>query len=108
MNCKPNDLAFIVSNRCQENIGVFVRVRQVVFSHPELGPFWSFDSATQPLKLAGFGEEEYHYIHAVETTTSNKAYLRDVDLCPIKSDPHKKKEMINDNLPVRERVRQKD
>lgn len=101
MNCQPNDLAVIVSNRCPDNLGTFVKVRQVVFSHPELGSFWSFDSASRPLKLGGFGEDEYHYIQATETTSSNKAYLRDVDLHPIKGERTAKQEIGNDSLSVR-------
>lgn len=98
MNCKPNDLAVVISNRHSDNIGVFVRVRQIEIKHPELGAFWAFDSASKPLKLGGFGEDRYHYIEAIETTLENKAYLRDADLNPIRGDQQVEEENVNDSV----------
>ena len=98
MNCKPNDLAVVISNRHSDNVGAFVRVRRIEIRHPELGAFWAFDSASKPLKLGGFGEAQYHFVEVVETTLENKAYLRDEDLRPIRGVPQPIEEKIDDSV----------
>lgn len=84
MKCRSGDLAVIINNRFQNNLGAFVRVRKVAFVHGELGAFWSFDSASKSLMLGGYGDDRYDFIHARETTEDNLAYLRDADLQPIR------------------------
>lgn len=93
MKCRSGDLAVIISNRFGGNVGTFVTVKKVAIVDGELGAFWSFEKASKPLFLGGYGANRFDYITATETTEENNALLRDADLHPIRSYGLEKKDV---------------